>query len=77
MKALPHDNHLLQYVSTGMYFDRVKVVGKTIRRKLDANVYTTAKLRRPDFLKAQRSTPKEVPIAEAAPTSQRRRHFIQ
>src|SRR5687767_1582345 len=31
-RLFPSDNHLLQYVSTGTYFGRVKVGGKTIRR---------------------------------------------
>jgi integrase len=47
--------NLLQYVSTGKYFARVKVNGKIVRQSLDTDVFTTAKLRLPDFLKDQRS----------------------
>ena len=47
--------NLLQYVSTGTYFARVKVDGKTIRQSLETNVFETAKLKLPDFLKKHRS----------------------
>lgn len=63
-RLFPQDGNLLQYVGTGMFYGRVKVSGKIIRRKLDTTVYTTAKLRLLDFLKEQRETAagKTVPV---------------
>jgi integrase len=54
-RSFPRVPNLLQYVSTGVYFARVKVNGKTIRLSLDTDVFTTAKLRLPDFLKKHRT----------------------
>lgn len=50
--------NLLQYVSTGTYFARVKVDGKLFRQSLDTDVYTTAITKLPDFLKRQREKKK-------------------
>ena len=52
-----------------MFYGRVKVRGKTIRRKLDTAVYTTAKLRLLDFLKEHKTrtgTEAEVPTFQQA-----------
>jgi integrase len=46
--------NLLQYVSTGVYFGRVKINGKIYRESLKTDVFTTAKLRLPDFIKKKR-----------------------
>jgi integrase len=46
--------NLLQYVSNGNYYARTKVKGKLIRRSLETDVWTTAKLRLLDFLKEHR-----------------------
>lgn len=54
-KAFPKVPHLLQYISTGTYFARVKVNGKVIRQSLETDVYTTAIIKLPDFLKKHRS----------------------
>ena len=43
--------HLLQYVSNGNYYARIKVKGKVIRESLKTSVWTNAKLRLTDFLK--------------------------
>lgn len=45
--------NLLQYVSTGTYFGRVKIDGKVFRESLETDVFTTAKLKLPDFIKAK------------------------
>jgi integrase len=45
--------HLLQYVSTGKYYGRVKIGGKIIRKSLQTSAWATAKLRLPDFIKQQ------------------------
>jgi hypothetical protein len=45
--------NLLQYVSNGNYYGRIKIGGKIIRESLKTNVWTTAKLRLTDFLKKQ------------------------
>jgi integrase len=52
-RSFPKVPNLLQYVSTGVYFGRVKVNGKLYRESLDTNVFTTAKLKLPDFIKAK------------------------
>ncbi len=43
--------NLLQYVSSGNYYGRIKVRGKLIRQSLDTDVWSTAKLNLTDFLK--------------------------
>ena len=53
-RTFPKVPNLLQYVRTGTYFARTKVDGKTIRLSLETNVFSTAKLRRDDKLKAMR-----------------------
>jgi integrase len=52
-RSFPKVPNLLQYVSTGLFFARVKVNGKLIRRGLDTDVFTTAKLKLGDFKKAE------------------------
>jgi hypothetical protein len=42
---------LLQYVSTGVYFARVKLDGKLFRKSLETTSLLTAKEKRPDFVK--------------------------
>jgi integrase len=54
-RSFPKIPNLLQYVSTGVYFARVKVNGKTIRLSLETDVFNTARLRLPDFLKKHRA----------------------
>jgi len=51
--------NLLQYVSTGTYFARVKVNGKIFRESLETTVFTTAKLKMGDFVK-EKTTRKHV-----------------
>ena len=55
--------NLLQYVPNGNYYARLKVHGKLIRRSLETDVFTTARLRLPDFLKEQRQPVEQVPEA--------------
>jgi hypothetical protein len=43
--------NLVQYISTGTYFGRVKIEGKTFRESLNTNVFTTAKLLLGDYIK--------------------------
>src|SRR5438045_2268347 len=43
--------NLLQYVSTGTFYGRVKVDGKLYRESLDTTVFTVAKLKLGDFVK--------------------------
>jgi len=50
-RSFPKVPNLVQYVSTGTYFGRVKIEGKTFRESLETDVFTTAKLRLPDFIK--------------------------
>jgi hypothetical protein len=63
--------HLLQYVSSGTYFARIKVPGKIIRESLDSKVWSTAQLRLLDFLKEkqeahQTSEQQKVSFSEAS-----------
>lgn len=46
--------NLLQYVGSGSYYARIKLHGKTIRRSLGTDVFTTAKLKLLGFLKEER-----------------------
>jgi integrase len=50
-RSFPKVPKLLQYVSTGLYFARVKVQGKLIRRSLKAATFEEAKLALHDFVK--------------------------
>jgi len=50
-RSFPKVPNLLQYVSSGVYYGRIKVNGKLIRQSLETTVWTTAKLRLADFLK--------------------------
>jgi integrase len=52
-RSFPRVPNLLQYVSNGNYYGRIKVSGKLIRESLKTDVWTTAKLRLTDFLKEQ------------------------
>ena len=52
-RSSPKVPHLLQYVSNGNYYGRIKVDGKVIRESLKTAVWTTAKLRLTDSLKGQ------------------------
>jgi hypothetical protein len=55
-RSFPRVPHLLQSVSNGRYYARIKVQGKLIRRSLEACVWSGAKLRLVDFLKEQQET---------------------
>jgi integrase len=50
-RSFPKVPNLLQYCSTGLYFARVKVQGKLIRRSLKASTFEEAKLALHDFIK--------------------------
>lgn len=52
-RSFPKVPNLLQYVSNGHYYGRIKVGGKIIRESLKTSVWTTAKLRLAEFLKTQ------------------------
>lgn len=53
-RSFPKVPNLIQYVSTGNYFGRVKIEGKIFRESLETDVFTTAKLCLPDFIKRKR-----------------------
>jgi integrase len=50
-RSFPRVPHLLQYVSNGNYYGRIKLNRKLIRESLETSVWTTAKLKLADFLK--------------------------
>ena len=50
-RSFPKVPNLLQYVSNGNYYGRIKVGGKTIRESLDTTVWTIAKARLVEFQK--------------------------
>ena len=56
-RSFPKVPHLLQYVSNGNYYGRIKVAGKVIRESLQTTVWTTAKLRLTDFLEGTSGKP--------------------
>lgn len=45
---------MLQCVSSGTHYARVRIGGKIIRESLNTNVFSTARRRRIDFLKDKR-----------------------
>ena len=53
-RSFPKVPNLVQYVSTGAYFGKVKIGGKPFRESLGTNIYTTAKLLLGDWLKKKR-----------------------
>jgi hypothetical protein len=52
-RSFPKVPHLLQYVSNGNYYGRIKIGGKLIRESLKTTVWTTARLRLTDFAKTR------------------------
>jgi integrase len=52
-RSFPKVPNLLQYVSTGSFYGRVKVDGKLYRESLETNVFSTAKLKLSDFVRAK------------------------
>ena len=50
-RSFPKVPNLIQYVSNGNYYGRIKVGGRIVRESLKTDVWTTAKLRLADFLK--------------------------
>src|ERR1044071_5995894 len=56
-RSFPKVPNLLQYVSTGRYFARLKVQGNLIRRSLKANTFEEAKLALHDFISAHHEPP--------------------
>jgi hypothetical protein len=63
-RSFPRVPNLLQYVSNGSYYRRIKLDGKLIRESLKTDVWTTAKLRLTDFIEE----PHEVRSRVAPPT---------
>ena len=60
-RSFPKVPNLLQYVSNGNYYGRIKVGGKLIRESLKTQVWTTAKLRLVDFLKENQENRNHAP----------------
>jgi integrase len=50
-RYFPKVPNLIQYVTSGNYFARVKHKGKAIRKSLETDVFTTAKIKLPDAIK--------------------------
>ena len=67
-RSFPKVPHLQQYVSSGIYFGKVKINGRKIKRSLETTVWTTAQLLLNDFLKEQRENRNkaEVPMFKEA-----------
>src|SRR5277367_3301482 len=53
-RSFPKIPNLVQYVSTGNYFGRVKIDSKIFRECLGTDVFTTARLLLSDFIKSKR-----------------------
>jgi integrase len=58
-RYFPKVPNLIQYVASGVYYARVKHKGKAIRKSLETDVFTTAKLKLPDVIRQIRK-PKAV-----------------
>jgi hypothetical protein len=54
-RSFPRAPHLLQYVSTGTYFARIKIKGKIYRESLETTVWTDAQLKLVDFRKEKQT----------------------
>ncbi len=52
-RSFPKVPNLLQYVNTGKFYGRVKVDGKLYRESLETDVFSVAKLKLGDFVKAK------------------------
>jgi hypothetical protein len=65
-RSFPRVPHLLQYVSSGTYFARIKIKGKLIRESLETTVGTIAQLKLVDFLKDKFSA--KLPMAGSSRT---------
>ena len=52
-RSFPKVPNLVQYISTGTFYGRVKVDGKLYRESLKTTVYSIAKLKLPDFVKSK------------------------
>ncbi|MGC9944750.1 MAG: hypothetical protein ABSE48_23255 [Verrucomicrobiota bacterium] len=52
-RSFPKVPNLVQYISTGTYFGRVKIKGKPFRESLNTDVFTTAKLLLGDFIRKE------------------------
>ena len=63
-RSFPKVPHLLQYVSNGNYYGRIKISGKIIRESLETEVWTTAKLRLTDFLKNHQEVRERVALPQ-------------
>lgn len=61
-RTFPNLPHLRQYVTTGQYYGRLKIRGKSIRKSLNTDVWSVARLRLVDFLKEERA---RMPVVEA------------
>ena len=61
-KSFPSVPNLMQYLSTQKYYARVKVDGKIIRKNLQTDVWSTAKLRLLDFSKGVREKQGKVQV---------------
>lgn len=60
-RSFPKVPHLLQYISNGNYYARIKVKGKVNRDSLKTDVWKTAKLRLTDFLKKHQEARTHLP----------------
>lgn len=59
-RSFPKVPHLLQNVSNGNYYGRIKIGSKLIRESFQTTVWTTAKLRPADFLKTRQENRNQV-----------------
>jgi hypothetical protein len=59
-RSFPNVPCLLQYVSNGNYYGRIRVNGKLIRESLKTGVWSTAKLRLAELIKSSRENRNKV-----------------
>jgi hypothetical protein len=70
-RSFPKAPNVLQYLGSGTYYARTKLRGKTIRRSLDTDVLTIAKLRLLDFLREEREKRTDVNFPTFAQAQER------
>jgi hypothetical protein len=61
-RSFPKVPHLLQYVSNGNYYGRIKIDGKLIRESLKTSVWTMAKVRLANFLKTKQENRSQIDL---------------
>ena len=77
-RSLPKVPHWQQYLTSGIYFGKVKITERTFKKSLETTVWTIGQLKSTDFLKQQPGKPPRGPPgpAHSAMNLQKERIFL-